>query len=130
MWRSLTLWVQIPLVVFWRRALQSRLQSCVIRHRYVSYLNILVGKVAEWLKATDCKSVELLLRRFESCLSHYYFFARSAAKQPLLNAALQRSAQLPELMSKFDIGAKRYSAATKRSSAAKKKKHFVFVCNL
>jgi hypothetical protein len=26
--------------------------------------------VAEWLKATDCKSVEGFLRRFESCLSH------------------------------------------------------------
>ena len=28
------------------------------------------GRVAEWLKATDCKSVEGFLRRFESCLSH------------------------------------------------------------
>lgn len=29
------------------------------------------GKVAEWLIATDCKSVEFFLRRFESYLSHY-----------------------------------------------------------
>lgn len=30
------------------------------------------GRVAEWLKATDCKSVEGFLRRFESCLSHLF----------------------------------------------------------
>ena len=29
--------------------------------------------MAEWLKATDCKSVEIFLRRFESCLSHSLF---------------------------------------------------------
>lgn len=29
------------------------------------------GRVAEWSKATDCKSVEGFLRRFESCLSQY-----------------------------------------------------------
>lgn len=29
-----------------------------------------MGRVAEWLKATDCKSAEGFLRRFESCLSH------------------------------------------------------------
>ena len=29
------------------------------------------GRVAEWSKATDCKSVEVFLRRFESCLSHF-----------------------------------------------------------
>jgi hypothetical protein len=28
--------------------------------------------VAEWSKATDCKSVEVFLRRFESCLSHLF----------------------------------------------------------
>jgi hypothetical protein len=28
--------------------------------------------VAEWSKATDCKSVEGFLRRFESCLSHLF----------------------------------------------------------
>ena len=32
------------------------------RHRH--------GKVAEWLKAIDCKSIEIFLRRFKSCLSH------------------------------------------------------------
>ena len=31
------------------------------------------GRVAEWLKATDCKSVELFLRRFESYLSQQFF---------------------------------------------------------
>ncbi|KAK7322003.1 hypothetical protein VNO80_33871 [Phaseolus coccineus] len=30
------------------------------------------GRVAEWSKATDCKSVEVFLRRFESCLSHLF----------------------------------------------------------
>ena len=30
------------------------------------------GRVAEWSKATDCKSVEVFLRRFESCLSHFF----------------------------------------------------------
>ena len=29
--------------------------------------------MAEWSKATDCKSVEVFLRRFESCLSHFFF---------------------------------------------------------
>ena len=28
--------------------------------------------MAEWSKATDCKSVEVFLRRFESCLSHLF----------------------------------------------------------
>ena len=28
--------------------------------------------MAEWSKATDCKSVEVFLRRFESCLSHFF----------------------------------------------------------
>ncbi len=31
------------------------------------------GRVAEWLKATDCKFVELFLRRFESYLSQQFF---------------------------------------------------------
>ena len=26
--------------------------------------------MAEWLKATDCKSVDVCLHRFESCFSH------------------------------------------------------------
>ncbi|GJT31761.1 hypothetical protein Tco_0922180 [Tanacetum coccineum] len=30
------------------------------------------GRVAEWSKAADCKSVEVFLRRFESCLSHLF----------------------------------------------------------
>ena len=30
------------------------------------------GRVAEWSKAADCKSVEGILRRFESCLSHLF----------------------------------------------------------
>ena len=33
------------------------------------------GRVAEWLKATDCKFVELFLRRFESYLSQQFLFA-------------------------------------------------------
>lgn len=36
----------------------------------VSQSLLRTGRVAEWLKATDCKSVEGFLRRFESCLSH------------------------------------------------------------
>jgi len=28
--------------------------------------------VAEWLKATDCNSVDVGLRRFESCLSQNF----------------------------------------------------------
>lgn len=28
--------------------------------------------MAEWSKAADCKSVEVFLRRFESCLSHLF----------------------------------------------------------
>jgi hypothetical protein len=28
------------------------------------------GEVPEWLKGTDCKSVDLYLRRFESCPRH------------------------------------------------------------
>ena len=36
---------------------------------FFSTLRKVGGKVAEWLKATDCKSVEIFLRRFESCLS-------------------------------------------------------------
>jgi hypothetical protein len=32
------------------------------------------GKVAEWLKAADCKSVEDIHRRFESCLSQRGLF--------------------------------------------------------
>ena len=31
------------------------------------------GRVAEWLKATDCKFVEVILRRFESYLSQQIF---------------------------------------------------------
>ena len=34
------------------------------------YMNSKIGKVAEWLKAIDCKSLEFFLRRFESYLSH------------------------------------------------------------
>ena len=34
------------------------------------YMNYKIGKVAEWLKAIDCKSLEFFLRRFESYLSH------------------------------------------------------------
>jgi hypothetical protein len=32
-------------------------------------VGVFPGRVAEWLKATDCKSVEDVLRRFESYLS-------------------------------------------------------------
>ena len=31
------------------------------------------GRLPEWLKGTDCKSVGLRLRRFESYTSHYFF---------------------------------------------------------
>nr|GEX01444.1 retrovirus-related Pol polyprotein from transposon TNT 1-94 [Tanacetum cinerariifolium] len=30
------------------------------------------GRVAKWSKAADCKSVKVILRRFESCLSHLF----------------------------------------------------------
>jgi hypothetical protein len=45
-------------------------EHCIL-YRYRFFLDTFqnLGKVAEWLKAADCKSVEIFLRRFESCLS-------------------------------------------------------------
>lgn len=55
----------------------------------------LVGRVAEWLKATDCKSVEGFLRRFESCLSQKFAKANveREAKQPKNERGAEREAR-------------------------------------
>lgn len=34
--------------------------------------NIIVGRVAKWPNAADCKSVDFRLRRFESTLAHHF----------------------------------------------------------
>lgn len=49
-----------------------------IDHKIRCVLNDMpVGEMAEWLKASDCKSDDVCLRRFESCSLHHYFVCMS-----------------------------------------------------
>ena len=59
----------------------------------------ILGDVAEWTKAADCKSAGLRLRRFESCHPHHMNFKNIISKMdgtptPLLNVRFAGVAQL------------------------------------
>ena len=49
-------------------------QVRIIQYCYIFARKLSNGRVAEWLKATDCKSVEIFLRRFESYLSQLFLY--------------------------------------------------------
>jgi hypothetical protein len=58
--------------------------------------------VAERLKATDCKSVEVFLRRFESCLSQFYEIKVRGGLEPPLQDLQSNTLPLCYLTFDFD----------------------------
>ena len=52
--------------------------------------------MAEWLKATDCKSVLSRVRRFESFSAHFFWFYVSCFQQALFEGALKHLALIPK----------------------------------
>ncbi|GJW90472.1 photosystem I P700 chlorophyll A apoprotein A2, chloroplastic [Tanacetum coccineum] len=81
------------------------------------------GRVAEWSKEADCKSVEVFLRRFESCLSYLFVVdsrdeKRGICQRRKANRAkllwLFREVQLYRMLVRENSGLARESAGNNR----------------